>query len=560
MLKKIKFLVKNKNKELIKLLIFYSFASLLEALSLGIVYPFVLLITEQDTVGFINHEFETNFGSSQLLVFAGLILVFFFFIKSIYLLYINKKVIEFSMQQLKEVRMKLMSNFQKQNYVRYLSKNSAEFQNNIQNLSYNYSINFLLPLIRMIGDLFVGVIIIVILFIIDWKTLSILIGLIFVLIIFYDKFYGSLQTKFGIEANNSQRRFIHVLREAVYGFKEIRSLGKEQYFFNKVDDITDIYCKTQSKSQLYSIIPRYLIEFILIFFLVLVIFVSVFNNKDVLSILSVLSVFGIASFRLLPIANSISYGISQFRYGRDVVEILFNELSFIPEVDKILSDKLNSLPDFSNLKIVDLNYSYPNTNKLVLENLNFQIDFGNIIGIAGPSGSGKTTLVDILLGYLPVTNGNILYNNTIDITNQAIFINKIAYIPQTNFILDETILHNITFSNNLEDVDLDLLNIAIIQSSLREVIDNCNDGLYTIVGENGSNFSGGQRQRISLARAIYQNKEIIILDEATSALDNDTEKDIINSIVTLRGVKTVILISHRPESLMHCDSIFYLNK
>ncbi len=557
--KKIKFLVQNKKIELFKLLILYCFASLLEALSLGIVYPFVLLITKQDTAAFLNNKIGTNFNSSQLLIFAGLVLVLFFFIKSVYLLYVNKKVIEFSMSQLKEIRMKLMYNFQKQNYLNYVNKSSSEFQNNIQNLSYNYSINFLLPLIRMFGDLFVGFIIVAVLFFIDWKTLSILILLILFLIIFYDKVYGKLQTVFGKKANESQRKLIHVLREAVYGFKEIRSLGKEQYFFDKVKDTTDLYCHTQSKSQLYSIIPRYLIEFVLILFLVLVIFLTNFYNGDVLSILSVLSVFGIASFRLLPIANSISYGIAQARYGKDVVDVLYDELNFNPEQSNFLENNINSLPIFCSISIKDLFFNYPNTNKLVLENINFKIDVGTITGISGPSGSGKTTLIDILLGYLPVINGKITYNDTIDITNESNFFKKIAYIPQTNFILDETILHNITFSNNLKDVDIDLLNIAINLSSLNEVIANCSNGLDTYVGENGSNISGGQRQRISLARAIYQNKEIIILDEATSALDNDTEKDVIKSIVSLKGIKTIILITHRPESLIHCDNIIYLN-
>jgi ABC-type multidrug transport system fused ATPase/permease subunit len=557
-IKKIKFLIQNKKNELFKLLIFYCFASLLEALSLGIVYPFVLLITKKDTTVILNNKIGLNLNSNQLLMFSGLILVVFFFFKSIYLLYVNKKVIEFSMMQLKEIRMKLMRNFQTQNYLNYINKNSANFQNNIQNLSYNYSINFLLPLIRMFGDLFVGFIIIIILFLIDWKTVSILIFLILSLILFYDKIYGKLQTKFGIKANNSQKKLIHILREAVYGFKEIRSLGKEQYFFDKVKDTTEIYCYTQSKSQLYSIIPRYLVEFILILFLVLVIFLTNFYTGDFLSILSVLSVFGIASIRLLPISNSISYGISQARYGKDVVNVLYDELNskLEPVFEKI--SIIDTLPQFKSIEFKELYFYYPNSNRNILENVNFKINAGTITGIAGPSGSGKTTLIDILLGYLLLTNGKIIYNNTIDITNNTIFFDKIAYIPQSNFILDETILHNITFSNNLNDIDSNLLNTAITLSSLDDVIANSKNGLNTYVGENGANFSGGQRQRISLARAIYQNKEIIILDEATSALDNKTEMEVINSLVSLKGIKTIILITHRPESLMHCDNIINL--
>ena len=426
------------------------------------------------------------------------------------------------------------------------------------NLSYNYYINFLLPLIRMSGDLFVGSFIIFVLILIDWKTLSILVLLILVLIILYDKVYGKQQTEFGKKANESQKKLIHVLREAVYGFKEIRSLGKEKYFFNKVKVATDTYCQSQSKSQLYSIIPRHLVEFVLILFLVLVILLTSFYNEDILNILSVLSVFGIASFRLLPIANSVSYGISQARFGKDVVDVLYEELSIIDANSGSLENNIFPLPSFSSLTIKNLSYKYPNSNKFILENINFKIGVGTVIGISGPSGSGKTTLVDILLGYLPIISGNILYNDTIDITNQSNFFNKIAYIPQTNFILDDTILHNITFSNSLSDIDVNLLNTAIHLSSLSEVIAKSKYGLDTIVGENGSNISGGQRQRLSLARALYQNKEIIILDEATSALDNDTEKEIINSIVSLKGIKTIILITHRPESLTFCDKIIYL--
>jgi ABC-type multidrug transport system fused ATPase/permease subunit len=208
------------------------------------------------------------------------------------------------------------------------------------------------------------------------------------------------------------------------------------------------------------------------------------------------------------------------------------------------------------LEIKNISFAYPNTDDNVLENISFDIEEGQSIGLIGPSGAGKTTLVDIILSLLKPSDGEILIDGTNieDLGGQWNSI--IGYVPQSLYILDDSIRRNVAFGEPIENIDDKKVWEALRIAQLDDFVKTLPNQLETQVGEWGTRFSGGQRQRMAIARALYRNPEILVLDEATAALDNETEKDVMQAIENLQGYKTLIIVAHRLSTVQNCDTIY----
>ena len=215
--------------------------------------------------------------------------------------------------------------------------------------------------------------------------------------------------------------------------------------------------------------------------------------------------------------------------------------------------------EFRSIAFKNVSFSYANSADVGLKNLNFTIDAGEAIGIIGPSGSGKTTLVDLILGLLTRTDGDVFFNG--DKAEEVDFVNwrsQVAYLPQEVFMLDDTLQKNIAFGVVDEQIDADMLDSAIKKARLASLVKSLSGGLNANIGERGIRLSGGQRQRIALARALYHDRSVLVLDEATSALDKETEQIIVSEISRLKGKLTLIIIAHRLSTVANCDRIIRL--
>ncbi|MDE5865681.1 MAG: ATP-binding cassette domain-containing protein, partial [Lachnospiraceae bacterium] len=208
------------------------------------------------------------------------------------------------------------------------------------------------------------------------------------------------------------------------------------------------------------------------------------------------------------------------------------------------------------IELKNITYKYPNTDTLIFNNANMEIPIGKSIGIVGTTGSGKTTVVDILLGLLRLQSGEILADGIDVMERYQEWLKNIGYIPQMIFMIDSTIRKNVAFGYADEDIDDDKVWEALKEAQLDEFVRGLPEGLDTCIGERGIRISGGQRQRISIARALFEDPEVLILDEATSALDNDTEAAIMESINRLQGRKTLIIIAHRLQTIEKCDIVY----
>ena len=209
-----------------------------------------------------------------------------------------------------------------------------------------------------------------------------------------------------------------------------------------------------------------------------------------------------------------------------------------------------------DIVLKDITYKYPNTDVLIFDHADMTIPVGKSVGIVGTSGAGKTTVVDILLGLLQIETGSILADGVEVRDHYASWLKNIGYIPQTIFMIDSTIRRNVAFGCPDEDIDDSKVWEALKEAQLDEFVRGLPEGLDTSIGERGIRLSGGQRQRIGIARALFEDPEVLVLDEATSALDNETEAAIMDSINRLHGRKTLIIIAHRLQTIEKCDMVY----
>ena len=509
---------------------------------------------------FKNYQFDVS--KKQLVTFMGILIVTIFLIKGLLSVLINRFILKFSANQGVRLSTFLMKSFQNMSYSDFTRRNSSEYVYSINVLTSLYSL-LVQAYLRIISETILVSFIFLLLAYNNPVILFLLITIVLGSILIYDFLFKKALIKYGKLRNIHSTNQIQSVNEGISGFKEIRVLGKEDYFFKKIKFNAEQYAKFFIKSNLIITSSRYFLEFILIFFIVIVIMITIYSNIETASLLSTLALFGAATVRLAPSANQIITSINSLRSGENAVEILYNDISnldnlaSVNEKDNKQIEKIYSEIDrFESIKLENLSFKYKGAKKISINNISLKILRGETIGIIGPTGSGKTTLVDILLGLLKPSTGSLIYNNKNFEEYIDSWQSQIAYLPQEIFIIDNTLRQNITLNEKMNDDESNLFDDVIKKANIDRMIENLNLGTETVIGENGIRLSGGQRQRIALARAMYHERDILIFDEATSALDNSIEEKIMNEIKSFKGEKTIIIIAHRLSTLKFCDRIY----
>ena len=318
------------------------------------------------------------------------------------------------------------------------------------------------------------------------------------------------------------------------------------------------------KYNIYNSTPRLLIETICIAGLVGYMSVVLINGASMEEMVPQLSVFAVAAMRLLPSANRINNYSTSISYFEPFLWNVSEHLQTEIHDDNVVYDEnvyrqkkeVEKLPVNKEIELSDITYKYPNTEKLIFDHANLTIPIGSAVGIVGPSGSGKTTMVDVLLGLLQLQTGTIKADGVDVQTNYEGWLKNVGYIPQTIFMIDDNIRKNVAFGFADDEIDDEKVWAALKEAQLDEFVRGLPEGLDTGIGERGIRISGGQRQRIGIARALFEDPEVLVLDEATSALDGETEAAIMDSINRLHGKKTLIIIAHRLTTIEKCDMVF----
>jgi ABC-type multidrug transport system fused ATPase/permease subunit len=444
-------------------------------------------------------------------------------------------------------------------YSFFLNRNTSEMGKNVVSEVSRGVGGVLLPLLNLVSKSIISVSILILVVLIDPYT-AIMAILIFGGI--YTALYLSVKKllhKIGIQTTDSATARFKIAQESMSGIKEIKLRGSENIFIDLFDIQSNLYAKNYAIRALIASIPRYFIEVIAFGGIIAIIISMLIAGKTESEVITLTSVYAMAGYRLLPAIQGIYGDLTNLKFNLPIFSVLANDLKENKYKEQVqgYSEKI----DFKEkISIKDVHFSYDG-NKSILNDINLSITRNDTIGFVGTTGSGKTTLIDILLGLLTPDKGSIFVDSTqIDQKNLQSWQKKIGYVPQSIFLIDDSIEKNIAFSIASDKIDKKRVVDAAKMADLHDFILTLEDDYSTSVGERGVRLSGGQLQRIGIARALYHNPEVLILDEATSSLDGATENTIMESIHGLSHKKTIIIIAHRLTTLKECDVIYLLDK
>lgn len=536
----------------------------LELLGVSAIHPFVEAITNRQTL--YNHDsflgkiygFVGKPEYTKFLIILILALIGIYIVKNLYLLLLYNFQFRFSFENQRLIERELLSSYLKREYTFHLKHNSAELQRNIlQDVTGMYhTLSSGLIFITEGGVCFA---LFVYLLSLD-KTLTLgVVAFLAVTFGLYTLVFGKRNNRIGVESRGASAKRVQWVQQALGGIKEIKILGREWFFIKKYDENAAVFAKRQRQYQMAVSAPRPIMEAAGITALLGVIGVKLFRGVNAAYFVPTLSTFAVAAFRVLPSFGRISGAYGTIAFQRSAVEEVYNG---IMKARKNASSEKENNESGGRLEMEkgvfcrDVSFSYPDSEKEILSNINISIPKNKSVAFIGPSGAGKTTLVDIILGILPPAKGEILVDDNNINKSLDKWHNMIGYIPQTIYLMDDSIRKNIAFGIEDEEINDERIWNVLKEVQLFDFVKGLDKGIDTFIGEGGARISGGQRQRIGIARALYTNPEVLVLDEATSALDSETEAAIMEAINSLMGSRTLIIIAHRLTTVEKCDIIY----
>ena len=542
--------------------------SLIDLVGLGLVGPYLALVLGSEDASYLSpvlpySSLIGDFNNQELLTIFGLLLLLVYLLKTICAAVLAKVVIKFGQHQQVRLKTLLMSRYLGLPYQDYILKNQSYYTNNINVLTTQFA-NLVMVILQLWGDLIVALVIVGLLLWTNPQIFLLLTLLLSVWLVGFDFLTRRQLEVFGRENVESSRDIFQHTDQALRGFKEIKVFALHSLFVDNLHNSAKQFASGQIGVNFITMLPKYLLELVIVGFLVAYCLMVVWSDHAKEVMLPTLGVFGVAAVRLLPIIRNFSASLNRIRSNRPCLQILADDLKCFgtpnkqPTADAVNTKVSGGIQNnFSELRFVDFNFHYPKDQKLILNDVNLAIRSGEKVGVIGRSGAGKSTLVNCILGFLKPTQGSVSINGVDLACSREAWWQQIAYVPQDTFVIDDTIEANIALGSS--DVDAYRLHRAIKNACLAEDIRGMPEGLNTSIGGGGGRLSGGQRQRLALARAFYTDRKILILDEAMSALDHETEKTILDRILNLTDL-TVIIISHREKTLTKCNRILEVSK
>ena len=557
-------LSKRQRKRLYLILFFLFIGMLLEAFGIGIILPILNIIASPESLkqfDWVNDFFVliNIIEEQQIIIFSLSLLVAVYFFKSVYLVglsYFQNRYISFISAELSN---RLFKNYLNQDYMFHNNRNSAELIKMFQ-VEINMVTQLLLSGLILITEIAITIAIVsTLLFVEPIGTLFIIVFF----LIFGTGFYSfskNKSTAWGLIRQQADNNIAKLITEGLNGFSEVFLLGKKYFFQNKLIQYNKVKARINSNQVTLGQIPRYYLEFISIMSLVGFILIMIINEKNIAEIISIGGVFIAATFRVLPSVNRIIASLQQIKYYKSSVDLVNRDL----QLKSLPMEEETSQTEIlfqHKLALNKISFAYPKTNLNVFENLDFELNRGEVVGIIGPSGVGKSTFTNIIVGFLHSFEGIFMVDGkTINRSNSAQWRKQLGYVSQSIYLTDDTIRANIAFGEEPFEVDDLRMENALKKAQLFSFVQSLPNQLETIVGERGAQLSGGQQQRIGIARALYNEPKLLILDEATSALDEDTEKEVMKAVEGLKGEMTILIITHRLSTLACCDKIYKVDQ
>lgn len=539
--------------------------AILELVGIASIFPFMQLvadpsvITENEWLSWIYQG--VGFQSTRdMLIGAGIGVLLLLAVSKASALFVSWWQHKYAWDVAHQLCSRLLRNYLNRPYRYFLNKNTSELFSNIILEVSQFTAGVLVPLLELITQLVVVLFIFVLLLFVDIKialTVSLLLGSSYGVVYLGRRHFLS---RIGQERVSLNMERFKSMSEALTSIKTSRVYNAQGFFFKRFVQASREHSDLHPKVHLVVSAPRYIIE-VLAFgsILAIVVFLLV-NGKAIQSVLPLLSLYALAGYRLLPALQRAFAAAANVQHSYPVVEKLYQDLQYIPTDNLTLEEDTYRMPFQEAISFDNISFQYNEDEVPVIDGLNMTIPKGATIAFVGSTGSGKTTLVDILVGLLEPSNGQLKVDGeVVDKTKASHWQKQIGYVSQEVFLFDDTIRRNIAIGLSDDQIDSDQLEKATQMANIHDFIANeLPQGLDTMVGERGVRLSGGQRQRLGLARALYRNPAILVLDEATSALDGITEQAIIEAIQKIEKKITMIVIAHRLSTVRHVDCIYLL--
>jgi len=543
----------------------------LETLSVGMVIPALGVLMSENYLESIPHVSQVleKFGNpshDSLIIFGLVALAGSYLVKNLYLFFQIQMQGTFVYGAQREITYQLFCKYLNQSFSFHLNTSSAQLIRNLTTEVLSYCNFFLMPVINLVTEILVITAILgLILFIEPQGTLILIFALGF-LVYFFVKASRKTVTSWGANRLAAEEGKLRHLQQGFRGIKEILLSQKKEYFLSRFQIHNKLSGLMNKKEYIFQYVPKLGVEVIAISSLVGMCLFLILQGNSHQQVTNMLGLMATAGFRLIPSFSRVLNNLQSIHYGWASVTALQTDTMNSSDGTYIDTSLQNPLEDSTvpcvfeqHLAFSKVSFSYGSQKNPVLSSINMAIEKGKCIGVKGESGAGKSTLVNLILGLVEPTEGEILVDSVkLNSSNLLQWQAKIGYVPQDIYLLDDTLKRNIAFGLNDQEVNKDRVLSVLKLARLEALLNHSPSGEEFTVGENGSKLSGGQKQRIGIARALYHDPEVLILDEATSALDPETEKQVLLSLKPMLGNKTILIIAHRDSALELCSDIYQI--
>ncbi len=509
----------------------------------------------QDIINALGLNDDRSLSAALLIMMVAL-----FVIKNAYLLFLIHRQNTFVARARNDMISRVMREFLNRPYEDYLGADiPTVFRITDSDIPRVFSL--MLAMLSMATELVVSIFLGAVLLFVNWQMTVLMVVVLLIMTLISTKLLKPKLNDIGRENQNTQSRIAKWRIQAIYGLKDVKVLNRQDFFIRNYYESGRVGANIARDYAVLNSVPRLMIETVFMATVILYILVYILRGGDATMLIPQLTAFGVAAIRIMPSANRINTYMTEIAYNQYRLDFVYENLTESMKTDKAMRAERAAIagPELHLEKEIELKgitFAYPDSDVRIFENANMLVKKGQSVGIMGPSGAGKSTIVDILLGLLHVQAGEIMCDGSNIFSNYDSWLAQIGYIPQSIYLVDESIRENIAFGIDADRIDEDRIWQVMEEAQLADFVRTLPEGLDTTIGDRGVRLSGGQRQRIGIARALYHNPEILVFDEATSALDNETEAAVMEAINSFHGKKTMVIIAHRLNTIANCDVIY----
>ena len=534
---------------------------LLETLGIGLIIPAISVLVQGDVAANYPQLKPVlrslgNPTREQLVTGGMLTLVAVYLIKAVFLAFLAWRQTKFSFDVQANLSQRLFTTYLRQPYTFHLQRNSAQLIRNAIKEVAQFVGGAITPGLSLIAEGLVIVGVAILLLIVEPVGAVIVVLVLGVAGWTFQRATRAQISRWGIARQLHEGLRLQHLQQGLGGAKDVKLLGRESDFLAQFKEHNTQSARVGQFEATLQQLPRLWLELLGVAGLATLVLTMIAQGRNLGTIVPTLGLFAVAAFRLMPSINRVLIAVQALRYGRPAINTLYEELK-LAAPDPVPAGP--ATPTFrSEIRLSAVSFTYATGIAPAIDSLSIFIKKGEAVGFVGPSGSGKSTLVDIIMGLLTPTSGQVVVDGKDIQQNLRAWQDQIGYVPQSIYLTDDTLRRNIAFGLANDQIDDGAVHRAMKAAQLEEFVNTLPKGLATRVGERGVRLSGGQRQRIGIARALYHDPAVLVLDEATSALDAATERDVMGAVTALQGSKTVLIVAHRTSTVESCDRLYKL--